>query len=79
MPLKQVVIKRLTLAEIHAWIVEARELVQVEDYGAADEIVIHGAEHDQIRDINACRRELKDLMKRIQDFDASFHDKFDCR
>lgn len=74
--------KQVTLHELHAWIVESREIGAVEDEGMIDPEdikITSDSDQDTPADIETVQQAFAKILSDLQDFDCLFHDKFDCR
>lgn len=73
---------RVTLPDLHAWILEAREILfdkAHEDMVVPDNLVLVGEPTDSSADVENVLVAFQKVMEAVGDLDCLFHDKFDCR
>ena len=78
----QPVTKRVTLAEVHEWIVRAREIMELADdegmLGYLDIFVLPN-EDTPLLDVLLIATMFRETLHHVEMLDATFHDKFRCR
>jgi len=78
----QSVTKKVTLAEVHEWIVRAREIMELADdegmLGYLDIFVLPD-EDTPLLDVLLIATTFRETLHHVEMLDIVFHDKFDCR
>jgi hypothetical protein len=73
---------KVTLSDLHGWILEAREIMYDETHeemALPDNIILIGEPTDSSADVENVLIAFQKVLEAVGDLDCLFHDKFDCR
>jgi len=73
---------RITLQELHSWILEAREILYDEKHEGVTSpknLVLTGELADSFVDVLEVQESFCKVLEAVDNLDCLFHDKFDCR